>query len=920
MKRLASLVLAASCTIGSLVALGRGASATPFSDVPANHWAYQAIQSLAADGLVDGYPGATFKGDRPLSRYEMAVIVARVIAKVQANGAGYASKADLDKLQKLIDALKDELDSLGVRVTNVEDALDALDKRTKFAQSIQFHGALFQNLTARQNVDYPHTIVNGTGSSQPLYYGGSDAANSVTTVDPWTEAFLRTDESNDPIAQATSGDQIRYDDKFTFSYAVTDNLTVSLPVHLLNYDYGSDFASNASIGIQPDIVVNLAKAGNLTNLYLRFGTLDNLESSRTGLTYRAPDASQQGPGFEFPFQPYQRGVEAGGVLNGLTTFQVSFSRMDQTYLNTLTNVAAPSGDAFLNGYLYPEVRPQNTTTQTGPPGSTNGSLKTQTASAGTQPLSQVYLTSTAVAGTVYISQYDGTSFNNAGQATNRIAGGPIAAPGFVFNTAYNLVAFTTPLPAGSTVTITYVGLGDTNDANWERYDITARINQKFKGYAGAEVGLTFNRIFDVSDTYTYGTDGSADAAVSQTAATDYGLVSDTVLGLDFQAPLPFAFLDRTQKPVLFGEAAASRYSPDYDNTPAVSGSAGIVGLRLKFYDVTASLQYQDVGVNFFDGAPLRFFGNAPQLYSFTRLPYLPGFFGFGNDYGINQQFDQFAGTKTAQNPNLTYIYPMFNPFVASGPSYFSAYAPNTQGISGTITAPVRLGELRFNARFAGSHLQEIVPDSQDAGLYGVYTGIPGFVSNVRETFDRLEAGAQFTVPVFARKVGLNLSGSLERLNRPDETAFGGPGVGPLGVGAGTGYVPFNPGTQTVDPASAAAAAAAAANNGGSTVPFYANYTNVYHNTLAAAATMPVSKDVVFGASFNQQTYHGENGTTLTQNIAENKSTYLTSLTYNIPKTTSAVTFAYRNLKYTDYVLPSFNTDINREDVNFVIRF
>ena len=164
MKRLATLVLAAGFAIGSLLALGQGASATPFSDVPANHWAYQAIQSLAADGLVEGYPDGKFKGDRPLTRYEMAVLVARVIAKLQANGAGYASKADLDKLQKLIDALKDELDSLGVRVTNLEDALDALDKRTKFAQSIQLHGAILDNNSYRQRYGVPQTIAHGGAS------------------------------------------------------------------------------------------------------------------------------------------------------------------------------------------------------------------------------------------------------------------------------------------------------------------------------------------------------------------------------------------------------------------------------------------------------------------------------------------------------------------------------------------------------------------------------------------------------------------------------------------------------------------------------------------------------------------------------------------------------------------------------------
>src|ERR1700682_5333816 len=195
MKRLSTLVLAASFSLGSLVALGQGASATPFSDVPANHWADQAIQSLAADGLVEGYPDGKFKGDRPLTRYEMAVLVARVIAKLQANGAGYASKADLDKLQKLIDALKDELDSLGVRVTNLEDSLDALDKRTKFAQSLSMHGLLLPNVTYRQRTTNPRSITNTTGATQTTYYGAAVANGRSGATDPFITAFMGSDDS-----------------------------------------------------------------------------------------------------------------------------------------------------------------------------------------------------------------------------------------------------------------------------------------------------------------------------------------------------------------------------------------------------------------------------------------------------------------------------------------------------------------------------------------------------------------------------------------------------------------------------------------------------------------------------------------------------------------------------------------------------
>src|SRR5579883_1599375 len=157
MKRLATILLAACCSLGALV-MSESAQATPFADVPANHWAYQAIQSLAADGLIQGYPDGSFKGDRPITRYEMAVLIARAIANVQATQAKFASKADLEKLQKLTDAFKDELDALGVRVTNLEDSLAALDKRTKVAQSIEFHGFMQPDLTLRQRYTLPQNV------------------------------------------------------------------------------------------------------------------------------------------------------------------------------------------------------------------------------------------------------------------------------------------------------------------------------------------------------------------------------------------------------------------------------------------------------------------------------------------------------------------------------------------------------------------------------------------------------------------------------------------------------------------------------------------------------------------------------------------------------------------------------------------
>ena len=65
------------------MALGVASSvyaANPFRDVPAGHWAYDSISKLAAAGIIEGYGEDTFRGDRLMTRYEMAQIVAKDLA------------------------------------------------------------------------------------------------------------------------------------------------------------------------------------------------------------------------------------------------------------------------------------------------------------------------------------------------------------------------------------------------------------------------------------------------------------------------------------------------------------------------------------------------------------------------------------------------------------------------------------------------------------------------------------------------------------------------------------------------------------------------------------------------------------------------------------------------------------------------
>ena len=114
-----SLVLAMAMALGVTAS---AYAANPFSDVPAGHWAYDSINKLAAAGVIEGYGDDTFRGDRLMTRYEMAQIVARAMAK----------GANVDKLAA---EFADELDKLNVRVAALEKKSD----NVKITGAIRYH-------------------------------------------------------------------------------------------------------------------------------------------------------------------------------------------------------------------------------------------------------------------------------------------------------------------------------------------------------------------------------------------------------------------------------------------------------------------------------------------------------------------------------------------------------------------------------------------------------------------------------------------------------------------------------------------------------------------------------------------------------------------------------------------------------------
>ncbi|MEQ8220845.1 MAG: S-layer homology domain-containing protein [Candidatus Eremiobacterota bacterium] len=124
-------------------------AANPFNDIPQNHWAYDAVEMLQEKGLVEGYPDGYFKGDRPVTRYEMAMAVARIIARIEQLEASipqmpdlsvYATKNDLETINKLTEEFHKELDSLGIRVSNIEESIGKITSRVQDLERVKVSG------------------------------------------------------------------------------------------------------------------------------------------------------------------------------------------------------------------------------------------------------------------------------------------------------------------------------------------------------------------------------------------------------------------------------------------------------------------------------------------------------------------------------------------------------------------------------------------------------------------------------------------------------------------------------------------------------------------------------------------------------------------------------------------------------------
>ena len=310
------------------IAMGITASAyaaNPFSDVPAGHWAYDAVNKLAAEGVVDGYPDGTYGGDKLMTRYEMA----QIVAKAMANGAN---------VDKLAAEFAGELDSLGVRVANLEKKADNVRITGQIRYEYGDRNGDMQKTKGKvaQHRLRSRIFVNGNINEDWSYTGRFENNQSLKNSSgddtlKFNQAYVTGKLGGAKVIAGKTdhyaGNGFIYDDtaeKIELSYGKDVKLTAYYGIPT---DYGYDKMWGASVG------------GKVGNLSLSAG-YDEFKDSKG-----SADAYSGG------YVPAKKGDD-NGIWNVSAKYKFDDFTLGATYLHSDVDVYnSPYNDVDTDGYV-----------------------------------------------------------------------------------------------------------------------------------------------------------------------------------------------------------------------------------------------------------------------------------------------------------------------------------------------------------------------------------------------------------------------------------------------------------------------------------------------------------------------------------------------------------------------------------------
>jgi hypothetical protein len=207
---------------------------------------------------------------------------------------------------------------------------------------------------------------------------------------------------------------------------------------------------------------------------------------------------------------------------------------------------------------------------------------------------------------------------------------------------------------------------------------------------------------------------------------------------------------------------------------------------------------------------------------------------------------------------------------------YAPYTPSLQGVSANVSVPARVGNMHFQTAF---HAMQVCGTADEAAA------CPSRGESIAAA-QSLSAGTDFDVRAGNSAVKVGLTSSIEHVNNATAGMFP--------------YVPLDPDAQA----------------GLS----YFGLTDVVSQAVGARVAVPVSRRLTVGLQYDRAHYQGDYGNTLLPGFDASKDTYLGNITYQLPNTSSAITFSARQYRYQDTFAPNFNLTQTRADLNFTVKF
>jgi hypothetical protein len=311
-----------------VLAIASTAFAGTFVDVPTDSWAYPAIQQLIKDGIIQGYDDGTFRGNKALSRYEMAIVVAKAIER-----ADKADAVNKELINKLAVEFAQELKNLGIRVTTLETKVNDLEK-------IKFDGDFrLQNRTIHNEINSPDGYKNGSWDQLRIRLNFSDQIDDNTTL------FARFSDRNDFGWQDTADNSWYGDNSVMDQYGVkfTDgNWTIKAGRQ------DAKLGQGAIIGVGNDAPGIESKLDGVT------ATLKNGDTSfhfLAGKEQGYNQASGTQVGFDYLGMSEWYGLDVSTKLSTNLTAGLAFASEKYDGNNRTGSYLVPWGPYPLTGYL-----------------------------------------------------------------------------------------------------------------------------------------------------------------------------------------------------------------------------------------------------------------------------------------------------------------------------------------------------------------------------------------------------------------------------------------------------------------------------------------------------------------------------------------------------------------------------------------